>query len=223
MFNIKLKKKYRWLFLLFLSLWILFLTGCAILRGKKTFEEELYFKEWDIHNYSLFLQQNMKMVNEIYSTDYEPYDFVVDIDERNVPIQSLVDSELVMPIIADLEVKNSLEKKLIWFIYEYVLEEYDYVMDAYHWPRISETLENKEGDCKGLSLLLMSLLLAAGFDSYVAISNGHMWVNGYDGNQWYLFEVDKDPERKKIYQIPDFYENPLFKVFKNQTYKRKRK
>ncbi len=223
MVNFKLTKNYRWLFLFLLSLWILFLTGCAALRGKKTLEEELYFKEWDIHNYLLFLQQNMKMINEIYSTNYEPYYFVVDTAEGSVPIQSLIDSKLVIPIIADLRVKNSQEKKLIRLIYEYVLEEYDYVMDAYHWPRIGETLENKEGDCKGLSLLLMSLLLAAGFDSYVAISNGHMWVNGNDGNQWYLFEVDKDPERKKIYQIPGFYETPLFKVFKEQTYKRKRK
>lgn len=223
MVNFKLTKKYKWLFLSLFPLWILFLTGCATLRGKETLEEGRYFKEWDIHNYSLFLQQNMEMVNEIYSTDYELYDFVVDTAQGSAPIQSLIDSKLVMPIIAELRVKDSQEKKQIWLIYEYLLKEYDYEMDAYHWPRIGETLENKKGDCKGLSLLMMSLLLAAGFDSYVAISNGHMWVNGYDGNQWYLFEVDKDPEREKIYQIPGFYENPLFKAFKEQTYKRKRK
>ena len=74
-----------------------------------------------------------------------------------------------------------------------------------------------------LDHLSPEILDIADFDSYVSISNGHMWVNGYDGNKWYLFEVDKNPERKKIYQIPGFYENPLFKVFKEQTYKRKRK
>lgn len=41
-------------------------------------------------------------------------------------------------------------------------------------------------------------------------------------NKWHVLEVDKDPERNKIYQIPGFYENPVYKIFKDRALKRKR-
>ena len=70
--------------------------------------------------------------------------------------------------------------------------------------------------------VLMSLLLSAGIESYAAISNGHMWTNVFFDNTWHVLEVDKDPERNKIYQIPGFYKNPVYKIFKDRTLKRKR-
>lgn len=73
-----------------------------------------------------------------------------------------------------------------------------------------------------MSLLLMSMLMADYIPVYGAISNGHMWVNVYQDNKWVVLEVDKDPHRNRIYSIPGFYENPLFKVFPNGTVKRKK-
>ena len=62
-------------------------------------------------------------------------------------------------------------------VHEYVLGSYRYVVEPKEWPTIQETIQWGKGDCKGLSLLLMSLLLASGFETHAAVSNGHMWVN----------------------------------------------
>jgi transglutaminase-like putative cysteine protease len=199
------------------------LTGCASLSSRKPIEEEIPAREWDTESYSSFLVQNMAMLNEIYSTVYLPYDFVVDTVQGSLPIQRLINPAAVTQIVEDIRTADDSDKDLVSRLYQYVLDEYDYVVDANYWPEIADTLENKQGDCKGLSLLLMSLFIAAGYDSYAAISNGHMWVRGSNGHNWYTFEVDKDPGRNKVYQVQGFYDNPLFKVFIDRTYKRKRK
>lgn len=216
-------RKIRWLLFVFLVICFAVLTGCTILTRQKPMEEEIPAKEWDTQSYSNFLEQNMEMLNEIYSTVYLPYDFVVDTVQGSVRIQRLVDPGAVIQIVEDLKTAVDSDRDLFWMLYRYVLDEYDYVVDANYWPGIGDTLEKKEGDCKGLSLLLMSLFHAAGYDSYAAISNGHMWVRGSDGHKWTTFELDRDPERNEIYQMEGFYENPLFKVFIDQTYKRRRK
>ena len=216
-------RKGLWVFLFLLLAGFQLLTGCSTLIGRKPMEEEIPAKEWDARNYSDFLKQNMMMLNQIYSTVYHPYVFIVDTAQGSVPIQHLIDSRAVTPIVEDLRIGDNPEEELIWRLYRYVIEEYEYVVDASYWPEISDTLEKKEGDCKGLSLLLLSLFHAAGYDGYAAISNGHMWVRGSDGGKWYTFEVDRDPGRSQIYGIKGFYENPLFKVFNDRTYKRKRK
>ena len=104
------------------------------------------------------------------------------------------------------------------------MREYEFQADpdTYHWQTVAETIKAKKGDCKNLSLLLMSLLLSAGINTHAAISNGHMWVNVYYDKKWQVLEVDKDSERNKIYQTPGFYKNPLYKVFMDRTEKRKR-
>lgn len=198
-------------------------TGCATLSSQKTVEETIPAEEWNTQTYARFLEQNIKMINEIYTTVYRPYHFVVDTPQGSIPVQELVDTRAVMRIVEELKTGNYSQKELIWQLYRYVVDEYDYAIEAKYWPTIGDTLEKKEGDCKGLSLLLMSLFLAAGYDAYAAISNGHMWVRGSDGSEWHTFEVDTDRQRKEIYQIKGFYENPLFKVFHDRTYKRKRK
>jgi hypothetical protein len=221
----KIHTNFIWLLPPLFFLWLSVFLGCAALLEKKAPEDKvLPVEEWNPQNYSKFLQQNMKFINEKYSTDYIPYDFIVDIGTGSTIVQRLIEPELVSPLVDSLRVKDLEDKEQILFIiYDYVLEEYDYKLDAYLWPGIEETVKTKKGDCKGLSLLLMSLLLSAGFDTYVAISNGHMWTNVYHDNEWHVFEVDKSPERSKIYDIPGFYEHPLFKIFKDQTYKRKKK
>ena len=219
---LKIKKYFNWLFLFFLCLnvWL----GCAALFEKKMPEEKVFpVEKWSLKNYREYLQQNMKAINERYSTEYIPYNFVVDIDKGSTVIQSLIEPELVSPILERLSVIDMEDKGEILFIFNHILEEYDYKMDPYHWPLVEETIKTKKGDCKGLSLLLMSFWLSAGFDAYVAISNGHMWANVYYDGEWHVFEVDKDPERSKIYHIPGFYEYPLFKIFKDKSYKRKKK
>jgi transglutaminase-like putative cysteine protease len=210
--------------ILLLPVFFAILTGCTALTSRKPLEEaSLPAKERDLKAYSRFLEQNMEMINEIYSTVYRPYPFVVDTAQGSVPIQSLVDPRAVTPAVAALKAGERPGGELIWSLYEYVIREYRFVVNARYWPTIDETLQRKEADCKGLSLLLLSLFLAAGYDSYAAISNGHMWVRGSDGLQWHTFELDKDPARKQVYGIKGFYDNPLFMVYPDQAFKRKRK
>jgi hypothetical protein len=68
----------------------------------------------------------------------------------------------------------------------------------------------------------MSCLTNAGYDTYAAISNGHMWVNVNHNNQWQVLELDLDPARNTVYQIPGFYDNPLYRIYPDRSEKRKR-
>ena len=47
---------------------------------KRPREEEAFIETWSLENYAEFLKQNMRLINEKYSTDYIRYNFVVDID-----------------------------------------------------------------------------------------------------------------------------------------------
>ena len=222
--HLRVEINFRWLLLISFLLWIGLGIGCSAFWGRKAPEEgDLPFQQWDNYNYSQFIQQNMKMINEIYDTDYEPREFIVDTDTGSTLIQNLIEPKAVASMVEEMRIKGLEDKEQILYIYRYVIEKYAYVLDANRWPTVEETIKAKKGDCKALSLLLMSFWLSAGFDAYVAISNGHMWANVRFDNRWHLFEVDNDIERKKIYGLPGFYQHPLFKVFKDQTYKRKRK
>jgi hypothetical protein len=95
-------------------------------------------------------------------------------------------------------------------------------MDPHRWQSVEETIKTRKGDCKSLSLLLMSLLKSAGYDSYAGIANGHMWVVAYEKNRWKIYELDKNRERNLIYGIPGFYDIPLYKIYPDRSEKRKR-
>jgi hypothetical protein len=173
-------------------------------------------------DYAVFLKQNMEERDKEYSTDYTLFDFVVDTDYGSTLIQNLIDPKAVSSIIYKLGVQDLEHNDKLSTIYEYVVSEYVFEMDPYKWQTVEETVKAKKGDCKDLSLLLMSLLLSAGIDSHVSISNGHMWTNVFFDNEWHVLEVDKNSERNKIYHIPGFYENPLYKVFIDHAIKRRR-
>jgi hypothetical protein len=146
----------------------------------------------------------------------------VDTDYGSTLIQTLIDPEAVSPITYHLGIHNLEYKEKISVIFNYVIHEYAFIMTPCKWQSVEETVKTKKGDCKGLSLLLMSLLLSAGIDTHAAVSNGHMWTNVFYDNTWHVLEVDMNPDRNKIYQIPGFYENPLYKVFIDHSERRKR-
>ena len=77
--HLRVEINFRWLLLISFLLWIGLGIGCSAFWGRKAPEEgDLPFQQWDNYNYSQFIQQNMKMINEIYDTDYEPREFIVD-------------------------------------------------------------------------------------------------------------------------------------------------
>ncbi|MGD2186240.1 MAG: transglutaminase domain-containing protein [Desulfobacterales bacterium] len=199
--------------------------GCAALPKKEMHEESLVPKlKWDLNSYAQFVKQNMAQINARYASEYIAYEFVVDTENGSTVVQNLIKPEAVSTIIVDMEKYSDPEySDRLVAIYQYIIEEYDYILDPHTWQSVEETIRNKRGDCKSLSLLLMSLLLSAGYETYAGIANGHMWVKVHENYRWFVLELDHHPERQKIYRIPGFYDNPLFRIYADRSEKRKRK
>ena len=199
-------------------------SGCAALYKKEMPEAPILPElKWDLDSYAEFVKQNMTAINARYSSDYVAYEFVVDTEYGSTVIQNLIDPVAASAIAADLGKHSNPEYQDKWVtIYQYIIEEYDYILDPHAWQSVAETIRTKKGDCKSLSLLLMSLLLSEGYDTYAGIANGHMWVKVRENYKCFVLELDQNPERQKIYRIPGFYENPLYKIYPDRSEKRKR-
>ena len=208
-------------FLLLLLIFVVIYGGCAAIKEKPFEEIVTPALPWDVENYAVFLKQNMKNMNERYSTEYEPYDFVVDTDRGSTLIQNLIEPEIALEIKDKPWYDNMEDDYKLYKIFKYVQNDYAFLMEPDKWPTVKETVKSKKGDCKSLSLLLMSLLISAGIETHAAISNGHMWVNAFYDSRWHVLEIDNDPERNKIYSIPGFYDNPLYRIYSYYTEKRK--
>ena len=203
---------------------LLLLWGCAAVRHEKIPEESIIPEEkWHLESYADFVKENMAQIKRHYSTDYTPYEFIVDTAYGSTIIQNLIDPEPVASINALLRTDViSRNPHKVRRIYQYILSHYQYVMDPHRWQSVEETLQTRKGDCKSLSLLLMSFLVSAGYDAYAGISNGHMWVVAYENRRWQVLELDQNPTRKKIYAIPGFYDDPLYKIYPDRSEKRRR-
>jgi len=204
-----------------LIVWMAIFVGCSEIKREKHPQKIKNSLQWNIQSYASFLRQNLLKTGEKYTTEYESCEFIVDTDYGSTLIQNLIEPETVLNIqeqlgINDLEYYDKLSK-----IFEYVKYNYEFVIDPYNWPTVKETIKAKKGDCNSLSLLLMSLLLSAGIHSHAAISNGHMWVSALHDDEWHILEVDRDPERKQIYSLPGFYQNPVYLIFSDHSEKRK--
>ncbi len=208
-------------FLLLSLIFVVIFCGCAAIIKERS-PEEIVAPDlrWDEKNYVVFLKQNMKDMNERYSTEYAPYDFIVDTDRGSTLIKNLIEPEIVLEIKDRPWSDNMEDDYKLYKIFKYVQNDYAFFMEPDKWPTVKETVKNKKGDCKSLSLLLMSLLISVGIDTHAAISNGHMWVNAFYDSRWHVLEIDNDPERNKIFSIPGFYNNPLYKIYPDHTEKR---
>ena len=204
---------------------VFFLSGCAAIQKEKIPAETIIPElKWNLASYAEFVKENMTEMNANYSTVYAPYEFIVDTDYGSTVIQNLFDPEFTTSINAGLmSDANPEPSEPLMRIYQHIINHYDYILDPVKWQSVEETIRTQKGDCKSLSLLLMSCLTNAGYNTYAGISNGHMWVNVNHDNQWQVLELDLDPERNTIYRIPGFYENPLYKIYPDRSEKRKRK
>jgi hypothetical protein len=176
---------------------------------------------WTNEKYANFIKRNIALKDIKYSNEYTNYEFIVDTEFRSTRIQNLIDISTGESIVASYALDQSPSLNFIDVAYRHVITRYRYAEAPLYWLTIDEIVAKKEGDCKNLSMLLFSILLSKGVDCHAAISNGHMWVNVKRNGKWYVMELDQDTERKKIYSIENFYERPLYKIFKDYTLKRK--
>ena len=209
------------LFILLSLIFVVICSGCAAIIKEKRSEEMITpVLPWDVKNYRVFLKQNIKNINERYSTEYASYDFVVDTNMGSTLIQNLIEPEIAIEIKERPWSDHMEDDFKLYKIFKYVQNDYSFIIEPEKWSTGKEIVKSKKGDCKGLSLLLMSLLISAGIETHASISNGHMWVNAFYDKRWHVLEIDNDPERNKIYSIPGFYDHPLYKIYSDHTEKR---
>jgi hypothetical protein len=203
---------------------LLGLIGCAALVDREqppvAIGPEL---KWDLQTYADFVNQNIQDMNAKYARQYIPYEFIVDTNSGSTRVQNLIDPHAALKVMLALGFTNPEVPNHVARLHEYVITEYRFELEPKHWQTVRETIHSKKGDCKSLSLLLMSMLVSAGYECHAAISNGHMWVMVLENQRWRILEIDQDPDRLKIYNIPGFYDYPLYRIFLNRSEKRKKK
>ena len=177
----------------------------------------------ELKAYATFLAQNSKYLDARYTKEYAPVDFIVDLDGSSTPVQHLIDPAAVSGLAARLVGRTPATPEKLAILLDYVQREYTHAPAPRYWVTVAETLTTRRGDCRSLSLLLLSLLLAADIPAHAAVSNGHMWVNAFDDSRWRILETDNDPHRQKFYARPGFYLSPLYRIYPDRSEKRKRR
>ena len=196
-------------------------SGCALSPPHTdNYPSEEIFDFQSRQDYIKYIQENQENTNKIYSQSYGNYEYLVDTDSGVTLIQHLINPELVYPITNEVIAENQPKVGQAIACFNYITHHFRYFPMPETWPTIAQTLKTGRGDCKGLSLLLLSTLIIFDIDCYAAISNSHMWVEAKLGGEWKIFETDSDPDRNLVYQLPGFYEKPLFKIFHNKSEKR---
>ena len=208
--------------LLGLLIWMIGIVGgCHRLAQVRSTEPAPGLGPWDADTYAAYVAENIKELNRRYTRQYQPVEFVVDTAAGSARVQRLIDpasTALLAEVVADPAAGSG---ETIEAIMEVVRIRFAYVPEPQAWAPVSETIRAGSGDCKNLSIVLMSALTSSGVDAYAAVSNGHMWVRAYDGQRWRILETD--PDRNRIYRIPGFYEDPLYKIFPDHSLKRVRR
>jgi transglutaminase-like putative cysteine protease len=211
----------NWRLIAVIGLTISLFFGCAVVR--KPLDTEIISPTESPEAYVAFWTENKRWIDQIYADDYSVYPIIVDTDSGSRDILTLIDPEAAKPLMEAIVTSGAPADHVVRRSYRYVVTHFRYLPSPDLWPTVQQTLKQRSGDCKGLSLLLMSLLTAADIDASAEISNGHMWVRvDLDGTTTIL-ETDKNPERQAIYNSPGFYDRPLLRVTTKQTLRRIRK
>ena len=207
--------------LIVIGLTISLFFGCAAVR--KPLDTDIISPTGSPEAYIAFWSENKRLIDQIYAEDYSIYPIIVDTDSGSRDILTLIDPEAAKPLMDAIVTSGAPPDQVVRRCYRYVVAHFRYLPSPDLWPTVQQTLKQRSGDCKGLSLLLMSLLTAADINASAEISNGHMWVRvDLDGTSTIL-ETDQSPERQEIYHSPGFYDRPLLRVTPNQTLRRIRK
>jgi hypothetical protein len=177
---------------------------------------------WTPDSYRAFIADNQATLDRIYAREYIDYRFEVDTARGPVLIQRLIEPEAMRPLAGRVLPKGGDDRQILDAALAYVTASTRYQARPDVWPTLGETLSSGITDCKGRSLLLLSLLLAADRSAFAAIGNGHMWVVVKVDEKWRTVETDPDPQRNRIYASPGFYDRPLYKIYADRTLKRRR-
>ena len=179
-------------------------------------------KPWTLESYQTFLADNQRMMDRIYGNDYVEVRFMVDTSQGSILVQRLIEPDAVRYLAETILPPDGNDRQILDAARRYVTTATRFEATPSTWPTIRETLKSGKADCKGRSLLLLSLLLAGRRTAYAAIGNGHMWVVAMVDGHWQHVETDTDSQRSQIYRMPGFYAHPLYKIDATRTLKRRR-
>ena len=110
-------------------------------------------------DYSNYIQENQKNINQTYSQSYCNYEYLVDSSSGVTRIQNLINPESVHSIANEIIAKSQSKTEKTYVFFNYVVRHFKYFSMPEMWPTVAQTLKTRKGDCKGLSLLLLSALI----------------------------------------------------------------
>ena len=91
---------------------------------------------------------------------------MVDSNSGATRIQNLISPELAHLITGKIITKNQAKTEKVIECFNYIIRHFKYFPMPETWPTISQTLKIRKGDCKGLSLLLLSVLVSFDIECY---------------------------------------------------------
>ena len=108
--------------------------------------------------YRQFVTENQHLINRQYGSRYAPATFVVDTENGSAPIQSLVDTDAAAEFLARHPLPAPGDASDPEVLTDLVRRSLRYVPEPMRWNPAKETMARGRGDCKNLSLVLLSLL-----------------------------------------------------------------
>lgn len=203
-----------------LSLAAVVLVICSCGHIKRSGETDILSPVNPLDACVAFWTENKRLIDHIYTTTYAPYPIIVDTASGSRDILTLIDPQSVKSLIETIVTAELPSHQVVRQCHRYVVEQFHYQPSPHIWPTIQQTLAQRTADCKGLSLMLMSMLVAADIEVSAEISNGHMWVRATVDGAPIVLETDQSPQRQSIYTSPGFYDRPLLRITPLQTLRR---
>jgi len=171
--------------------------------------------------YRAMVAENIGLINRLYQPRYENAAFIVDTDTGSAPVQALINTEAAAAYLRRHELPDG--PATADAMLSLVQSRFAFVDEPQPWQSVAETIASGRGDCKNLSLLLLSMLAVAGVPAYAGVSNGHMWVVATAPETARIMELDTSPIRGTVYAIAMFYDVPLYRIYTTHTEKRRRR
>lgn len=220
-FSIDIRRRWRPLLLVWMMLSAV-LWGCATRKGPALDHPGVIPGQPDaLAAYRAMVAENIGLINRLYQPRYENAAFIVDTDTGSAPVQALIITEAAAAYLRQHGAPGG--PATADALLSLVQSRFAFVDEPQPWQSVAETIASGRGDCKNLSLLLLSMLAAAGVPAYAGVSNGHMWVVDTAPETAHIMELDTSPLRGTVYGIAAFYDMPLYRIYTTHTEKRRRR
>lgn len=156
--------------------------------------------------------ENEKKINEKYTNDYEAIEEKLTdrLGENGEPmsVKEFIRPQETTVLMDSLKIRNLDLEGRVKRIHSFVRQNFEFVPDEEgedYWQTPAETIRRKKGDCEDLSILLSSMLIAAGVsDVRVNAKNWHVYTTVSLNGKTLILETDPNPSHSYLYEWPQF-------------------